>query len=394
MTTVQEAERIIASHPAYFGTELIDFRQARGRKLAENLVADRQMPPFDRVTMDGIAIDFATFEAGTRTFKIESVAAAGQPQTTLFEAANCVEVMTGAMLPLRANTVIKYEDLIIENVTATLQTDDIRLGQNVHKCGSDRAAGQLIVPAGRVLSAAEIGLCAALGKVTILVEKNPRVVIISTGNELVAVTAQPLTHQIRNSNGFALAAALERSEIMAKNIHLIDDKTLIENELARCLAEYDVVLLSGGVSAGKFDFVPAALEKLGVQKLIYKVEQRPGKPFWFGKSPSGTFVFALPGNPVSTFMCLTRYVLPWLGSTFETQKYAVLARDVVFKPALTYFLQIKCTQTPDGRTLATPVTGNGSGDAANLADADAFMELPNTKNEFLAGESHRIWEYR
>ena len=394
MTTVSEAEQIIAACQANFGTEHIDFRQARGRKLAENLVADRQMPPFDRVTMDGVAIDFAAFEAGTRTFQIESVAAAGQPQTALHQTTNCVEVMTGAMLPLRANTVVRYEDLKLENGMATLQTDDIRLGQNVHLYGSDRAAGQLIVPKGRVLSAAEIGLAAALGKVTVLVDKNPRVVIISTGNELVAVAAQPLAHQIRNSNGYALAAALERTGIVAENIHLKDDKSLIENELARCLAEYDVVLLSGGVSAGKFDFVPAALEKLGVQKLIYKVEQRPGKPFWFGKSPSGTFVFALPGNPVSTFMCLTRYVLPWLCSTFETQKFAVLARDVVFKPALTYFLQVKCTQTPDGRTMATPVMGNGSGDAANLADADAFMELPNTKNEFLAGESYRIWEYR
>ena len=394
MTTVHQADHIIRSHQVSFGTERVDFILANGRTLAEDLIADRQMPPFDRVTMDGIAIDFAAFELGGRAFTIESVAAAGQPQCTLQKPNNCVEVMTGAVLPLNANTVIRYEDLEIENGTAVLITNAVKAGQNVHKCGSDRAAGQLIAAKGRKITAAEIGLAATLGKALVWVEKTPRVVIISTGNELVAVDQQPLMHQIRNSNGFAIAAALQRAGVEAHNLHLADDERLIETELTRCLAQYDVVLLSGGVSAGKFDFVPAALQKLHVENFIYKVAQRPGKPFWFGRSLGGTYVFALPGNPVSTFMCLTRYVLPWLSQPEATPKFAVLTQDVVFKPELTYFLQVKCTYNADGRTEATPIIGNGSGDTANLTDADAFMELPSTEDVFLAGQAYQIWQYR
>jgi molybdopterin molybdotransferase len=180
-------------------------------------------------------------------------------------------------------------------------------------------------------------------------------------------------------------------------LHLPDDPAAIEATLGSCLKKYDVLLMSGGVSMGKFDHLPEVLEKIGVRKLFHKVSQRPGKPFWFGRSDS-TVVFAFPGNPVSSFMCLHRYFQPWLrvsqGLQAIENQYAVLAEDYFFKPDLTYFLQVKLAAGQDGCLLATPVTGQGSGDLANLVDTDAFLELPIDRQDFKAGEVFPVWIYR
>jgi molybdopterin molybdotransferase len=148
---------------------------------------------------------------------------------------------------------------------------------------------------------------------------------------------------------------------------------------------------------GKFDYVPAALEALQVAPLFYKVQQRPGKPFWFGAHPEGPLVFALPGNPVSGFMCIHRYFLPWLRASLgvapEAALYAVLDEDFSFAPPLQYFLQVTLRSSPQGQLLATPVAGNGSGDFANLVDTDAFMELPAERDNFKQGEVYRVWRF-
>jgi molybdopterin molybdotransferase len=194
-----------------------------------------------------------------------------------------------------------------------------------------------------------------------------------------------------------MAAVLGTWGLPADLLHLPDDPAAIEATLGDCLTKYDVLLMSGGVSMGKFDHIPSALERLGVRQLFHKVSQRPGKPFWFGRS-AGTVVFAFPGNPVSSFMCLHRYFQPWFRASMGLQaienQYAALAEDYVFKPDLTYFLQVKLAAGPDGRLLATPVTGQGSGDLANLVDTDAFIELPLEKQVFQAGEVFPIWRYR
>ena len=398
MTTVEEAAQIVIENKASFGIETVLIQDALGRILQENLCADRPFPPFDRVTMDGIAIDFSQYKNGQRTFKIEAVSPAGKPQGILSNPENCIEVMTGTTLPSGANTVIRYEDLKIleDHATITAEAEVIE-AQNVHYKGQDRTQNEVIVPIGLVISPAEIGVAASIGKPSILVSKRPKAVVISTGDELVEVNQQPLPHQIRTSNGYAIQAALLRWGVEAEQLHLIDDKELLENELARCLEIYDVIIFSGGVSAGKFDYVPTALEKLNVKKLFHKVAQRPGKPFWFGKSQNHKAVFALPGNPVSTFMCLHRYFKPWLDASqgIETKHtVATLNKDVPFKADLTYFLQVRLTQNENGQYEATPITGNGSGDLANLADADAFMELPTIKKPFLKDSKYRIYKYR
>jgi molybdopterin molybdotransferase len=171
--------------------------------------------------------------------------------------------------------------------------------------------------------------------------------------------------------------------------HLPDDKDTLRRSLEKILKQYDNVILSGGVSQGKFDFIPGVLESLGVKKVFHQVSQRPGKPFWFGASAEGKTAFALPGNPVSTFMCFYRYILPWLWKSLGVEvqpQYAVLAEDFTFTPRLTYFLQVS-VKNDGGMLMAYPDAGGGSGDFANLKKIDGFLELPMERSEFKAGET-------
>ena len=171
----------------------------------------------------------------------------------------------------------------------------------------------------------------------------------------------------------------------------------IRTALEKHLNEYDLVILSGGVSKGKFDFIPKVLDDLGAQKLFHKIAQRPGKPFWFG-TYKRCKIFAFPGNPVSSFICMHRYFIDWLGYSLGTSLrksiYASLTEDVHFKPDLTYYLEVQITYTDDGKIMATPQKGNGSGDLANLVDADAIIQLPRGKNLYEQGEVHPIYFYR
>jgi len=222
------------------------------------------------------------------------------------------------------------------------------------------------------------------------------VVVISSGDELVDIDQQPSPVQIRKSNSYTIKAVLNQHHIEADLVHIPDDPQITREKIGYYLDNYDVILMTGGISMGKFDYIPKALEELQVKTIFYKVSQRPGKPFWFGKHDNAALVFAFPGNPVATFMCLHRYFLPWLRLSQGLQEsiaYAVLDRDFNFGPELTYFLQVKLQSSKDGRLLATPIEGNGSGDFANLADTDAFMELPLERSEFKRGEVFRIWRF-
>jgi molybdopterin molybdotransferase len=397
MITVQTATDIVLENALPLPAESVPMHRAVGRALREPLLADRDFPPFDRVSMDGIALCFANFEAGQRRFFIENIQAAGAPQLKLEDKNNCFEVMTGAMLPQGTDAVIRYEDLSIEAGFATISIENVQARQNIHRQGIDRQIGEVIVAQGSLISPAELGVAATIGKAELKVVALPRVCILSSGDELVEVNETPLPHQIRKSNVYVMAAVLGTWGLTSDLLHLPDDPAAIEATLGDCLTKYDVLLMSGGVSMGKFDHIPSALELLGVRQLFHKVSQRPGKPFWFGRS-AGTVVFAFPGNPVSSFMCLHRYFRPWFRASIGLQaldyQYAALAEDYFFKPDLTYFLQVKLAAGPDGRLLATPVTGQGSGDLANLVDTDAFIELPLERQAFQAGEVFPIWRYR
>ncbi len=396
LISVKDATEIILNQMENFGTEEVPFLQSLNRVLKEDIVADRDFPPFNRVSMDGIAINFTEFENGKTQFRIEGIQPAGTPQITVKNKENCAEVMTGAILPKGVDTVVPYELISIKNGTATIQTTSLKYFQNVHLQGKDRAKNDLILSKNTLISSADIGVLATIGKDKVKVAKNPKLIIISTGDELVDVHQIPLAHQIRRSNVYTLVALLEKLKINAETIHINDDKEQLKNTIENLLNKYDVLLFSGAVSKGKFDFIPEVLNKLSVKKLFHRVSQRPGKPFWFGKKENKT-IFAFPGNPVSTFVSCLRYFYPWykksVGLEFNNTNFAVLNQDYVFKPDLTCFLQVKL-QNKNGTIYAIPITGNGSGDLANLADVDAFLELPKGKNLYKKDEVFKYIPFR
>lgn len=396
MITVTLAEQIILSEAKDYGTENIYFENALQRVLAEDIHADRDLPPYNRVTMDGIAINFSAYQKGIRSFKIIATQAAGDEPAEIKNEGECIEIMTGAALPATTDTVIRYEDLQISNGIATVQTNDIEKSQNIHARGRDKKKDETVAAAGTFITPALIQMAASVGKKDLLIKKLPRVVIISSGDELVEVNETPTPYQIRKSNNYTIKAALCNYRINADMLHIPDDAAITQQQIEKCLQQYDVIILSGGVSEGKFDYIPAALETCGVKKLFHKVQQRPGKPFWFGKHANGVLVFAFPGNPVSTFMCLHRYFFLWLEKPtgiVQQKMFAKLSEDFVFKLQLQYFLQVKLHTNENAEMLATPVAGNGSGDFANLLDTDAFMELPLERNNFTKGEVFRIWKF-
>jgi molybdopterin molybdotransferase len=395
MITVEQAEQLILENTRDFGAEIVLFDEALGRVLAETIKADRDLPAFNRVTMDGIAINYQSIESGITTFNITATQAAGDNPVNISEPNECIEIMTGAALPESVDTVIRYEDVEIKDGKATLLITEIKKGQNLHLKGADKKQGEIILTPGQLITPAIISLVASVGETELRVKRLPRVVILSSGDELVDVNATPSPYQIRRSNSYMLQAVVAKQGIKAVVRHIPDDAEIIKQQLALCLQNFDVVLLSGGISMGKFDYIAQALTDLQVHQVFHKVQQRPGKPFWFGKHDNGVVVFAFPGNPVATFLGVQRYFVPWLNTSLglapKKPVYAVLAGDVSFEPQLTYFLQVKLNFTEQGQLLATPVAGNGSGDFANLADTDGFMQLPSDKSEFKKGEAYQVW---
>ena len=409
MITSQEALNIILRSSNDFGIEKIPFLESLGRVLKEDIKADRDFPPFNRVSMDGIAIAFSAFAEGNSEFNIENVQAAGSAQLALKNSLNCLEVMTGAVLPKGTDTVIRYEDLHIKSGIAKINIEEITKGQNIHGQANDKKENDVLLKKNTLISPAEIGVLATVGKAMVNTAKQPNVMIISTGDELVEVNENPLTHQIRRSNVYTLVSLLEKLNIKAETAHIADDKPLLKQKIKQFLTDYDVLLFSGAVSKGKFDFLPEVLDELGVDKKFHKVKQRPGKPFWFGVTdPQNTseqsegrnhktVVFAFPGNPVSTFVGCVKYFYPWykksVGLVFENHDKAILGEDFNFKPDLTYFLQVRL-ENKKGLLVAVPNMGNGSGDLANLAIADAFLELPDNQTVFKTGEVFPLIKYR
>lgn len=397
MISVEEAEKIIMAQAGGYGVEIMPFETALGRVLAEDIRADRDLPPFDRVTMDGIAISYAAIEDGVSTFRVKAVQAAGDEPVEIEEHTDCVEIMTGAMLPASADTIIRYEDLEMRAGLATLVTNQIKKGQNIHYKGKDKRQNETVASCGDFVTPTVVSLLASVGESELRVKKLPRVVILSSGNELVEVHQQPGPFQIRRSNNYTVSAVLKNHGIDAAMMHLPDDEEVITRQLKACLENFDVILLSGGISQGMFDYMPRALKNLGVEQLFHKVQQRPGKPFWFGKHAGGQLVFAFPGNPVATFMCLHRYFLPWLhaslGMKEKPRLKAVLNERVNFNFPLKYFMQVKLFYNEYCQLMAEPVEGNGSGDFANLADTDAFLELPSERSVFKRGEMFPVWPF-
>ena len=413
MISTKEALQIVQDNAFVPTIANVSLLESLGRVLAEDIIADRDFPPFDRVAMDGIGIAIAppaprggAFESNMRVLApplgaggAVDIAFAGESQKTLSDPNACMEVMTGAILPLGCDAVIRYEDVDIQGVEGkkivkiNIPFSEITKGLNIHKKGIDRKVGDVLLQKGMKISPAEIAVMASVGKAKVSVQTPPRVAVISTGDELVDIDETPEYYQIRMSNSYMLAGALQNIGIVANCFHLRDDKSLIFNKLKDILSSHDVILLSGGVSAGKKDFLPEILTNLGVKKLFHKVAQKPGKPFWFGKMDNNKVVFALPGNPVSTFLCFCKYALLSIKGIHDKKEVVVLDKDIFFKPNLTYFVPAK-TYFQEGKLMAKPFEGSGSADFANLTDCDGFIELSAEYQEFRVGEVFEFIRFR
>jgi molybdopterin molybdotransferase len=388
-----EAEKQILEAMPAWPVEDCALAQARGRVLRAEMRADRDLPPYDRAMLDGYALRASSLAAGIRAFQVEAVQAAGMAGTSLGPGIDaCIEIMTGAVMPQGADCVVGYEDTAVDGKTMTIANPPagIAAGHAVHRRGSDHRAGETVVDAGARLTGREMAVAAACGLAVLSVSRRPRIAIVTTGNELVDVEAVPAPHQIRRSNEHALRAALEGGGYPgAEHHHWPDDPREIERGLKKVLSNFGVVLLTGGVSKGKFDHLPDQLEKQGAKKIFHGIAQRPGKPFWFGIGPGGIPLFALPGNPVSSYTCLHRYVLPALdrasGLAPAPRLQAALSSPVASKRKLACLMPVRLASGRRAELLAEPAPGNTSGDFAGLVGTDGFVELPPSETDFPAG---------
>ena len=390
ITTAEATQAITLVMPA-FATETVSLIQATGRVLQQAVAAERDQPPFDRVTMDGIAVQYDSLASGERRFKIQGTQHAGDPVQTLAAADNCIEIMTGAVLPINSDCVVPVERIRVQDSIAAVEEDyESQRLQFVHPQGSDYSAGHEVLNAGRTITPMDIAIIASCGLEAVQVSSQPLIRVISTGNELVPPGKPVESHQVRLSNGPALVSMLQQQGFQrTADEHLVDEPALLRERLAEILDDCDVLILSGGVSMGKADYVPQVLSELGVELVFHRISQRPGKPMWFGIGSGKQAVFALPGNPVSSLVCCRQYVLPALlqasGRDMPQVETAMLAEDVTFYPKLTCFLPVKIASDADGRVQATPVPTNTSGDFASLSGTDGYVELALERNEFPAG---------
>ena len=389
LSTIEALNAVLANVPA-FETETVSTSAATGRVLQQTIVAERDQPPFDRVMMDGIAIASLDIENGLRRYAIQAMQAAGDPALVL-ERGHCIEIMTGATRPENADCIVPVERIRIVDGIAEIEADyEVKANRYLHRRGSDFATGAHLLTSGKRISPLDIAIIASCGETEIEVAADPVVRVVSTGNELVPAGQTIEPHQIRMSNGPAVLSLLaSHGYNRCTHDHIVDDVDILRARLSEHLEQADVVILSGGVSMGKADFVPEVLQSLDVEIVFHKVSQRPGKPMWFGRGPAQQIVFALPGNPVSALVCCRQYVIPALkkasGASESPPEFAALASNVSFKPDLTCFQPVKLISNAAGQLLAIPIKTNTSGDFASLSATDGYVELEREQTDFPAG---------
>jgi len=412
MISVNEAVAEMLARVAVLPTERKRLREVPGRVLRQSIAADRDGPPFDRATLDGVCLRHADWAAGQREFPVAGLQAAGAvPEPAPPEGA-CLEIMTGAPVPAPCDCVLPVEDFSRDGDRIIARPDaELSPGQGIHRRGSDFKAGDVLLEPGRRMTGREMAVAASVGCGELEVSVVPKIAIVTTGDELVDVEDEPKPHQIRRSNDVALRTFLHGAGFGDIELnHLPDNEQAISWNCERLLQQFDVILLTGGASKGRFDFVPAVLRELGVQPVFHGVAQRPGKPLFFGTfERPGDFlhpedtrvvaVFALPGNPVSGFTCAHRYVLPAVekmaGITVAPPaETAVLTGTIPAHPDLTLFVPVCLSAGDDGRLAAQPNPFNTSGDFASVARTDGFVEIPPGAATLEAGAVVPLFRWR
>ncbi len=383
LISVQQADNFLREYIFTFTPIKTDLLKCLGKKLYEDIIADRQYPPYNRVAMDGIAVLGATLKK-QKYFPIVGIQTPGSPPKELKHSEQCLEVMTGAILPNNTDTVIPYEQITIQDNIALFKGDSQAiLNKNIHFCGSDYKKDKIIVKKGTLLNSTHIAIAASVGKTELIVNADPKIALVATGDELVSHEQKTIKDwQIRSSNFMAIQADLQTSNFtQISYYHLHDNYQQLKKELSLISQKNSIIILSGGVSMGKFDFIPKVLQEIGIKEIFHKVKQKPGKPLWFGIQEKKA-VFGLPGNPVSSLICYHRYVLPYiyncLGLKTHYQKL-VFNEKIKIKQDFCFFVPVR--QEFDQKNFTQICHTNGSGDFSGLANSNGFIELHSDKKD-------------
>ncbi len=380
MISFQKALELLLKHTPSLGVERCRIEQAAGRVLLRDIRADRAFPSFDRVMMDGYALRSTELRT-RRVFHVAGAAPAGRPMVTLSDTPfTCVEVMTGAPLPAGTDCIVPVEEISrtgTGEITVAASFEFVA-GRFIHRAGSDAGEGTVLLRSGRLLGSREIGVAASCGAGWLEVSRLPKIAVIATGDELVAVDAMPAAHQLRQSNAHSISCALQRAGYpITRQITLGDDMPAAEAVLRDQLADCDWLVLTGAVSKGARDFVPGMLDALGCTRVFHGVAQRPGKPAGCWVGPAGQMIMALPGNPVSALTGLHAFVLPALavasGRVLPPPRLVIPEDRITGLPGMTHHLPVKLCD--NGRTKSA-ATGN-SGDFIGLLESDGFITVPD-----------------
>jgi molybdopterin molybdotransferase len=388
------AQRAIESHWPAAPIEHRPLDQCTGRILRQEVYAERDNPPFDRVCMDGIAVSSAVLAGGKRRFTIEALQPAGAPPLSLKLAENAIEVTTGAMLPEGTDCVIPWEQYDVADGIVSVK-DDVQCKpyRNVQRRGEDSRPDVPMLTAGIRLGPTDIAVLASAGLASVAVSRQPSFMVVSTGDELVEPGQPIAAHQVRRSNAYAIASALRaRGFERIAGDHIRDDEAILTERLYQHLNTCEALILSGGVSRGKFDLVPKVLKQLGVRQVFHEVAQRPGMPMWFGVGLTGQMVFGLPGNPVATLACLVRYVIPaaFTAMALRGEPTEQVTLSAPFSPGRTVTQFVPVTVVS---SRATPRPTNGPGDFLALTGSDGFVQLPPQSGDFAAGFAATLYRW-
>jgi len=401
MLTVEQALALIEQNVSPRPPQQLPLSAALGCVLAEWIVSDSDSPPFDKALMDGFAIRAADLQQSEARFRVVGELTAGQVPTRPVGPGEAMQIMTGAPIPEGADAVIRIEDAAIDGDSVRLRGGPVTPGRSILRRGTAMRTGEVVIPGGRQLRAQELGLLAELGRSAVSVIPKPTVALLATGDELVPVDAIPGPGQIRNSNETMLAAQVSRAGCVAVPLGIARDDERVLGQKIREGLVCDILCLSGGVSMGKLDLVPATLAHCGVREVFHKVHLKPGKPVWFGvyDGPDGRrgCIFGLPGNPVSSMVCCELFVQTAIRilSGLPPRPVPVSARLTTdhshnddrptYVPSLLEF-------TFDGPRV-TPVGWKGSADLRSTVDANAMALFPPGSKNYVTGDVVNVYPW-
>lgn len=388
MISVAEAIQIVIDETNVLATERVQLPAALNRVLAQDILADSDMPPFDRAQMDGYAVHAADVANAPARLRIVGESVAGKGWHQELATGEAVRIMTGAPVPKGADSVQQVElTHELKDGTVVELLESVSEGKSIVKRGSEISEGEILLKPGTLINGAMMAVLAAFGYSTVEVGKRPQVSILATGTELVSVEEKPGTDQIRDSNNYSIAAYTELAGGIPKRLPLASDVIgELTNRINAAAESSDMIITSGGVSMGVYDFTKTALQQLGAHIFFERVALRPGKPTVFARLPNGTLFFGLPGNPVSVSVTFNLFVRPALlrmqgarDVTF-TKETAVLARVVKGSMDRESYLPAQLTTNDDGQLVAFPLKWGGSSDFVAFAMTMALIIIPaNTK---------------